>query len=78
MDTRGYVTVAETRQALRAVYREDPETNLQQVLLRALADDLKPLDDNGRWRPNFLLILAGILVFALLSVFLYFSVGVRR
>jgi len=78
MDTRGYVTVAETRQALRAVYREDPETNLQKVLLRALADDLKPLDDNGRWRPNFLLILAGILVFALLSVFLYFSVGVRR
>ena len=77
MDTRGYVTAAETRQALRAVYRGDPETNLQKVLLRALADDLKPLDDKGRWRPNFLLILAGILVFALLSVFLYFSVEVR-
>ena len=78
MDTLGYVTAAETRQALRAVYREDPEISLQKVLLRALADDLKPLDDKARWRPNFLLILAGILVFALLSVFLYFSVGVRR
>ena len=78
MDTRGYVTVAETRQALRAVYRQDLETNLQKVLLRALSDDLKPLDDKGRWRPNFLLILAGILAFALLSVFLYFSVGVRK
>jgi len=78
MDARGYVTAEETLQALRVVYREDAETNLQTVLTRALSDDLKPLDENGRWRPNFLLILAGILVFALLSVFLYFSIGVRR
>jgi hypothetical protein len=78
MDSRGYVTPAETRQALRAVYREDPETNLSKVLLRAFADDLKPLDDKGRWRPNFLLILVGVLIVAWASVFFYFSLGAQE
>jgi hypothetical protein len=78
MRTRGYVTISETRQALRAIYREDEETNLQKALLRAFADDLKPLDARGRWRPSSLLVLVGVLIFAILGVFAYFSLGGRR
>jgi hypothetical protein len=78
MKTPGYVTISETRQALRAIYREDEETNLQKALLRAFADDLKPLDERGRWRPSSLLILLGGLILAILGVFAYFSLGGRR
>lgn len=78
MRTRGYVTIAETRQALRAIYREDDETNLQKALLRAFSDDIKPLDESGRWRPSSLLILVGVLILAILGVFAYFSLGGKR
>jgi hypothetical protein len=72
------VTISETRQALRAIYREDEETNLQKALLRSFADDLKPLDERGRWRPSSLLILLGGLILAILGVFAYFSLEGRR
>jgi hypothetical protein len=75
MDSRGYVTIAETRKALREVYKQDGEINLQDVMRRALSDDLKPFDEKGRWRPSSLLILAGAIVFALISIFAYFSIG---
>ena len=78
MRTRGYVTVVEMQQALRAVYRTDPETNLQKALLTAFADDLKPIDQKGRWKPSPLLILVGGVVVTLFAVFVYFSVGGRR
>jgi hypothetical protein len=78
MDTRGYVTTAETRQALRKVYQEDGETNLQKAFLDALSDDLKPTDEKGRWRPNTLIVLLAILLIALFGIFLYFSVGAKR
>jgi hypothetical protein len=78
MDTRGYVTTAETRQALRKVYQEDGETNLQKAFLDALSDDLKPTDEKGRWRPNTLIVLLAILLIALFGIFLYFSVGAER
>jgi hypothetical protein len=77
MDTRGYITTAETRQALRVLYREDGETNLQKAFLSALTDDLKPVSEAGRWRPSPLLVLAAIAVLAFLAVFLYFSLGGR-
>ncbi len=75
MDAQGHVSVEEVRIALRSVYADDPETNLQKALLRSLADDLKPLDDKGRWRPNPLWILLSALVCALLGVFVYFTLG---
>ena len=78
MRTRGYVTVVEMQQALRAVYRTDSETNLQKALLTAFTDDLKPIDQKGRWRPSPLLILVGGVVLTLFAVFVYFSVGGQR
>ncbi len=65
----------EIRAALRLVYREDPESNLQKALLRVLADDLKPIDEKGRWKPSPLLLLIAVLVCALIGVFLYFTLG---
>lgn len=75
MDAQGHVSSEEIRAALRSVYREDPESNLQKALLRVLADDLKPVDEKGRWKPNPLLLLLGVLVCALIGVFLYFTLG---
>jgi hypothetical protein len=77
MDPRGYVTSTEMRQALRTVYQQDRETNLHKALLLALADDLRPIDENGRWRPNTLIVLVAVLLIALLGIFLYFSIGAR-
>jgi hypothetical protein len=54
------------------------ETNPEKALRSALANDLKPVDARGRWKPSSLLILAGVIVFALLGVFLYFSLGRSR
>jgi hypothetical protein len=78
MDIRGNVTAEETRQALRVLYRADAETNLQTAFARALADGLKPVDENGRWRPSTLLILCGALLLVFVGVFVYFSVGDHR
>ena len=51
------------------------ESNLQQALLRLLADDLKPVDEKGRWKPSPLLILVAVLLSALIGVFFYFTFG---
>jgi hypothetical protein len=67
----------EMRQALRTVYQQDRETNLHKALLLALADDLRPIDESGRWRPNALIVLVAVLLIALLGIFLYFSIGAR-
>ena len=75
MDTQGYISPDEVRQALRQIYRSDAETNLQSSLLESLSDELKPIDEKGRWKPSPLLILTLILLCALLGIFVYFSVG---
>jgi hypothetical protein len=77
MDARGYVTAEETLQALRVVYREDAETNLQTVLARALSDDLRPVSEKGRWRPHVVHRLGAAVAVSLLSVLLYFSLGAK-
>ncbi len=77
MDTQGYISPQEVRQALRQIYRSDAEINLQSSLLESLSDELKPIDEKGRWRPSPLLILTLVLLCALLGVFVYFSVGGR-
>jgi hypothetical protein len=78
MGAQGHVTPEEIRRALLTMYRDDAESNLQQALLRLLADDLKPIDERGRWKPNPLLILVAVLVCALVGVFFYFTIGARR
>ena len=78
MDTASYVTPEEVRLALRKLHLEDTETNPELALRSALADDLKPVDARGRWKPSSLVILVGVLVSALLGVFFYFSVGMSR
>ena len=77
MDTHGYISPREVRQALRQIYRADAEINLQSSLLESLSDELKPIDEKGRWRPSSLLILTLVLLCALLGVFVYFSVAGR-
>jgi hypothetical protein len=75
MDAAGYITPEEVRLALRKVHSEDTETNPEMALRHALADDLRPVDARGRWKPSSLVILAGFIVLTLLAVFLYFSLG---
>jgi hypothetical protein len=77
MGSQGYISPQEVRQALRQIYRSDAEINLQSSLLESLSDELKPIDEKGRWRPSPLLILTLVLLCALLGVFVYFSVGGR-
>jgi hypothetical protein len=78
MKTRGYVTVAETKQALRALYRGDHEINLRIALLRAFEDRQRPIAAKGRWQPSQILILLAVVACATVGVFAYFSLGVRR
>ena len=75
---RGNVTAEETRRAMRALYRTDAETNLHTAFARALADDLKPVDENGKWRPSPLLVLGCALLLAFAGVFVYISIGGHR
>jgi hypothetical protein len=77
MDAQGHVTPEEIREALLSMYQGDSESNLQQALLRLLSDDLKPLDEKGRWKPSPLFILVALLVCALIGVFFYFTIGAR-
>ena len=77
MDTQGYISLEEVRQALRQIYSSDSEINLQNSLLESFTDELKPIDEKGRWRPSPALILTLVLLCALLGVFVYFSVGGR-
>ena len=77
MEAQGYISPDEVRQALRQIYLSDAETNLESSLLESLSDELKPIDEKGRWKPSPLLILTIVLLCALLGVFVYFSVGGR-
>ena len=77
MDTQGYISLEDVRQALRQIYSSDSEINLQNSLLESFSDELKPIDEKGRWRPSPVLILTLVLLCALLGVFVYFSVGGR-
>ena len=77
-DIHGNVTAEESRLAMRAIYRRDVETNLQAAFARALADDLKPVDENGKWRPSTLLVLGCAVLLAFAGVFVYFSIGGHR
>ena len=77
MDALGYISAEEVRQALRQIYRSDAESNLQNALRESLSDELRPVDEKGRWKPSPLLVLTAVLLCALVGIFIYFSVGGR-
>jgi hypothetical protein len=77
MNALGYISAEEVRQALRRIYLSDAESNLQNALLNSLSDELKPVDEKGRWKPSPLLVLTVVLLCALAGVFIYFSIGGR-
>lgn len=77
MDAQGYISPEEVRQALRQIYRSDVESNLQTAFLQSISDELKPIDERGRWKPSPLLALVFVLLCTLIGVFLYFSLGER-
>ena len=73
MDTQGRVTVEEVHKAMLELYGQHREANLQKALFHVLRDDLKPVNDKGRWKANPLLVLGGLLLIAAMGIFLYFS-----
>jgi hypothetical protein len=75
VDPSGNITPEDTREALRILYRNDAETNLQKAFLRALSDDLKPVNKRGGWNPSSLLVLLSVFALALAGVFFYFTMG---
>ena len=77
MCAQSYVSAEEVRQALKQIYRNDSEINLQNALAQSLADELKPVNEKGRWKASPLLVLVFVLLCALTGVFLYFSIGAR-
>jgi hypothetical protein len=77
MDTPGYLSTEQVRQALREIYRRDGETNLRTGLLEAFSDELRPIDQKGRRRLSPLLVICVLLLSALVGVFAYFSIGGR-
>ena len=77
MDALSYISAEEVRQALRQIYRSDAESNLQNALLESLSDELRPVDEKGRWKPSPVLVLTVVLLCALAGVFIYFSIGGR-
>ena len=77
MDAQGYISAEEVRQALRQIYLSDAESNLRNALREFLSDELRPVDEKGRWKPSPLLVLTVVLLCALVGIFIYFSVGGR-
>ena len=77
MDADGYISAEEVRQALRQIYRGDAESNLRNALRESLSDELRPVDEKGRWKPSPLLVLTVALLCALAGVLVYFSIGGR-
>ena len=75
MDAQGYISAEEVRKALGQIYLSDAESNLQNALFESLSDELKPVDEKGRWKPSPLLVLTVVLLCTLIGVFIYFSIG---
>ena len=78
MDTHGYISTEDVRDALHQIYRNDSESNLQTALLESFSDELKPIDAKGWRRPSSLLVVSLLLLCALVGVFVYFSLGGHR
>ena len=77
MDAQGYISAEEVCQTLRQIYLSDAESNLQNALRESLSDELRPIDEKGRWKPSPVLVLTVVLLCALAGVLFYFSIGGR-
>jgi hypothetical protein len=64
---------AQMREHLRQFYAQDPEEKLLSVILRHLEDPLRPTNAEGRFRPNPLLVLLGVIGALAAGTFLFFS-----
>ena len=64
---------SDMRRELRQVYGRDPEARLLQVVVRSLADPVKPEDTTGRFRPHPLVMVLGILGIFAVCVCAYFT-----
>jgi hypothetical protein len=73
--TRRPVSIADTRRALHALYREDPESDPKRTLLRIFEDELTPVDSRGRWKPSKVLLIVVGIILTTVSVFTYFSIN---
>lgn len=71
------ITPHEARQLLRQIYSADGEINLQDVLRRNASDPIRPFTEKGRLRPGTLLVISGAMLFLLVAIFLYFSIGAK-
>jgi len=78
MSVQNPISAEQIRWALRRLYRDDPESNLQGTVVGLLSDPLRPVDEKERRKPNPLFILLFLLVSAMMGVFLYFSLGGAR
>lgn len=78
MDTHGYISAEEAREALQQVYRNDSESNFQAALLDLFSDELTPVDTKGRHRFSRSLVFSLLALCALVGIFAYFSVGGHR
>jgi hypothetical protein len=71
------ITPDEARQMLRQIYSADGEINLRDALRRNASDPIRPFTEKGRLRPGTLLVISGAMLFLLIAIFLYFSIGAR-
>jgi len=71
------ITPDEARKMLRQIYAADGEINLRDVLLRNASDPIRPITEKGRLRPSTLLVISGAVLFLLVAIFLYFSIGAK-
>jgi hypothetical protein len=73
MDPQSVVTPEEVRSALRELYKQDRETNLEKAMLHAFADELKPVNKRGKWNPSSIAVLMTSLILVTVAIFLYFT-----
>jgi hypothetical protein len=73
MDPQSVVTPEEVRSALRELYKQDRETNLEKAMLHAFADELKPVNKRGKWNPSSIAVLMTSLLLVTVAIFLYFT-----
>jgi hypothetical protein len=72
---KGNTQAAKLRERLREFHVQEPEECFRKTLLRGIEDPLKPRGDNGRFRPNPILVLLDAILALAAGTFLFFSVG---
>jgi hypothetical protein len=63
----------QTREELRRLYADHPESNLLRNIARRLAHPVQPLSEEGRFRPHPVAVWIGIIAMVAVGAFLYFT-----